>query len=153
MKGAIRMKKSNLWTGIGFVGFGVLCLVGAVCWDAPLGSILCGFAGAFAGPGIMMICKYRKWSRPENAAAYQERLEQEQIDLQDERKEMLRNKAGRYAYLLGLVLASLAIVGFSVLDKLGVQIGTRACVLFLGGYVIVQYVAGILIYRKLSKIY
>ena len=147
------MKKSDFWWGVGFVLAGLACGLAALCWDTPLGSLLFGFTGALLAPGILQLWKYRKWSRPENAAAYQEKLEQEQIDLRDERKEMLRNKAGRYAYLLGLALAYLAIIVFGLLGKLGVIQYGRELVLFLGVYVLVQYAAGVLIYRKLCEKY
>ena len=147
------MKKSDFWCGVGFVLIGLACGLAALRWDTPLGSLLCGFSFALLAPGVLMIWQYRKWSRPENAAAYQEKLEQEQIDLRDERKEMLRNKAGRYAYLLGLALAYLAIIVFGLLGKLGVIQYGRELVLFLGVYVLVQYAAGVLIYRKLCEKY
>ena len=153
MKGASDMKKSDFWCGIVFLLAGLACGLTALCWDTPLDSLLCGFTGALLAPGILQLWKYRKWSRPENAAAYQEKLEQEQIDLRDERKEMLRNKAGRYAYLLGLALAYLAIIVFGLLGKLGVIQYCRELVLFLGVYVLVQYAAGVLIYRKLCEKY
>lgn len=147
------MKKSDFWCGVGFVLIGLACGLAALRWDTPLGSLLCGFSFALLAPGVLMIWKYRKWSRPENAAAYQEKLEQEQIDLRDERKEMLRNRAGRYAYVLGLLLGCLAIVVCGVLDTLGMIQHGRGLMLFLGVYVLVQYAAGILIYRRLCDKY
>ena len=147
------MKKSDLWCGVGFVLSGLACGLAALCWDTPLDSLLCGFSGALLTPGVLMIWKYRKWSRPENAAAYQEKLEQERIDPRDERKEMLRNKAGRYACLLGLALAYVAIIVFGLLGKLGVIQYGRELVPFLGAYVLVQYAAGVLIYRRLCAKY
>ena len=65
----------------------------------------------------------------------------------------LRNKAGRYAYLLGLALAYVAIIVFGLLGNLGVIQYGRELVLFLGVYVLVQYAAGVLIYRKLCEKY
>lgn len=147
------MKKSDFWCGVGFVLIGLAGGLAALRWDTPLGSLLCGFSFALLAPGVLMIWKYRKWGRPENAAAYQEKLEQEQIDLRDERKEMLRNRAGRYAYVLGLLLGCLAIVVCGVLDTLGMIQHGRGLMLFLGVYVLVQYAAGILIYRRLCDKY
>ena len=72
------MKKSDFWCGVGFVLIGLACGLAALRWDTPLGSLLCGFSFALLAPGVLMIWKYRKWSRPENAAAYQDKLEQEQ---------------------------------------------------------------------------
>ena len=47
-------------------------------------------------------------------------MEEEQIELRDERKSMLRDRSGRYAYVLGMLLACAALVAFSILGKLGV---------------------------------
>ena len=102
------MKKSYLWTGLGMIVLGMIFLAIAIFWDTPLGSLLCGFSGAFTAPGIVQVIKYVKWSNPKNAPLYRERLEEEQIELRDERKEMLRNKSGRYAYILGLLVAAAA---------------------------------------------
>ena len=114
------MKKSNLWTGIAFVAAAILCVLIALLFDTPLDSILCGFAGGLGAPGLVQIYKYFKWSRPENAAEYQERMEMKQIELRDERKEMLRNKAGRYAYIFNLLLTCAGILAAALLDRVGV---------------------------------
>lgn len=149
------MKKSNLWTGIGMVAAGVLFLLAALLWDTPLGSLFCGFCGALTVPGVVQIIKYFKWSSPKNAPVYQERLEREQIDLRDERKAMLRDKSGRYAYILGMLITAAAVLVFSVLarlDMIGKAEG-RLTVLFLSAYLLVQYLAGIAIYHLLEKNY
>nr|WP_325213083.1 hypothetical protein [uncultured Oscillibacter sp.] len=149
------MKKSYLWSGLGMTAVGILFLLAALLWDTPLESLLFGMFGAFTAPGIVQVIKYAKWSSPKNAPLYQERLEQEQIDLRDERKELLRNKSGRYAYILGLLAAALAMLVFSVLDAFGVvEEGTASLmVLFLAGYAVFQLVAGWVIYKLLEKKY
>ena len=149
------MKKSDLWTGVGMTAVGVLFLLAALLWETPLESILYGLFGAFAAPGTVQICKYVKWTNPKNAPIYQERLEQEQIDLRDERKSMLRDRSGRYAYILGLLAAAVAMLVFSMLDAFGVvgEETARLMVLFLAGYAVFQLVAGWVIYRLLEKRY
>lgn len=149
------MKMRDLWTGVGMILAGILFLLAALLWETPLDGLLCGFCGAFTLPGIMQVCKYIKWSSPGNAPIYRERLERERIDLRDERKSMLRDKSGRYAYILGLLALTAAIVALYLLEKfemLGVE-ETRPTVLFLGGYILFQLIAGIVIYRMLEKRY
>lgn len=149
------MKKSNLWFGVGMVAVGIVFLLTALLWDTPLDSLLCGFFGAFTVPGAIQIGKYVKWTRPKNVPIYRERLEQERIDLRDERKSMLRDKSGRYAYVFGLAVLTAAVLGFSVLQMLGV-IGReegRLITLFLAFDLIVQYLAGIVFYCLLEKKY
>lgn len=147
------MKKSNLWYGLITIALGLACLKASLFWETPLSSLLCGFSGGLIMPGIIQIWKYIKWTRPENAALYQEKLEQEQIDLRDERKEMLRNKAGRYAYLLGLMVCLLGIFVLAVLGSLGVVEHYRLALFVLAAFAVLEYAAGIWFYRRLSRRY
>ena len=149
------MKKRDLWTGLCFILAGLACLARALLWETPLGSLLCGLCGAFTVPGVVQIIKYVKWTSPKNAPIYQERLEQEQISLRDERKAMLRDKAGRYAYILGLALVLIAEMVFAVLMELGVigQEEGLLIILLLAGYLVIEYLAGVVIFRCLEKKY
>ena len=89
------MKKSNLITGILYVLFGVVCVIVALLVETKLEGILWGFAGAGIFPGLMMIFKYFYWSSPKNRVRYEERLENERIEIHDELKTKVRNEAGR----------------------------------------------------------
>lgn len=151
MKGAFPMKKSNLWWALGITAAGIAFFLAGLLWETRLSAILCGGGGGCFFNGLVQLRRYAKWSRPENAEAYRERLEQEQIDLHDERKEMLRSKSGRYAYLLGLLLCCLFILVFSILDMLDILENGSMFALFLFAYLIVQYAAGVLIYRRLEQ--
>ena len=149
------MKKRDLWTGVGMTAAGVLFLLAALLWETPLESLLYGLFGAFAAPGTVQIYKYVKWTNPKNAPVYRERLEQEQIDLRDERKSMLRDRSGRYAYILGLLVVAVAMLAFSVLEAFGVvgEAEARLMILSLAGYALFQLVAGWVIYRLLETKY
>ena len=147
------MKRSNLYWGLAFIAAGLGFLAAALLPDTPLTSLFCGFAGAFGVSGLIQVMKYIKWTRPKNREAYARRLEEEQIELRDERKELLRCRAGRCAYVLGLVLCAAAIVAFSVLDALGLLACGRILTLTLAVLLIVQYAAGLAIYRLLSRKY
>ncbi len=149
------MKKSDLLTGAVFILAGLACLAGALLWETSLSSLLCGLCGAFIAPGVVQVIKYVKWTSPKNAPRYQERLEQEQIDLRDERKSMLRDKAGRYAYILGMALVVIAELVFAVLNELGLigQEEGRLIILLLAGFLLFQFLAGIAIYHWLEKKY
>jgi hypothetical protein len=134
---------------------GILFLLAALLLDTPLDSLFCGFFGAFTGPGVMQVYKYVKWTKLETPDSYQRHLEEEQIELRDERKSMLRDRSGRYAYILGLLAVALALLVFSVLDAFGVVEEDTASlmILFLAGYAVFQLVAGWVIYRWLEKRY
>ena len=149
------MKRSYLWTGIGMIALGLVCLAVAILWDTPLDSLLCGFSGAFAVPGAMQIWKYFKWTRLETPDSYRRHVEEEQIELRDERKEMLRNKSGRIAYVIGLLAAAVSMTAFSVLGTLGIvsEAASRLMILFLAGYMLFQLAAGRIVYRLLARKY
>ncbi|MCX4371802.1 MAG: hypothetical protein OSJ58_08200, partial [Dysosmobacter sp.] len=82
-------------------------------------------------------------------------FEEEQIELRDERKEMLRNKSGHMAYTLGLLAAAVSTSAFSILGKLGIveESASRLLILFLAGYMVFQILAGWVLYRLLDKKY
>lgn len=147
------MKKSNLVVGICYILAGILCLLAACFMETRLDGLLFGFAGAGLGPGIMMLYRYHYWSAPERQETYRERLEQERIERNDELKEKLRDRAGRYAYLLGLVVISCSMVVFSVLGSLELLENAEMIVLYFGGYLVLQIAAGNLFFRHLLKKY
>ena len=149
------MKKRELWFGLGMIAGGILFLLAALLLETPLDSLFCGFFGAFTGPGVIQVYKYVRWTKLETPDSYQRHLEEEQIELRDERKSMLRDRSGRYAYILGLLAVALALLVFSVLDAFGVVEEDTASlmILFLAGYAVFQLVAGWVIYRWLEKRY
>lgn len=147
------MKKGDLLTGILYALFGAACLITALLTETRMEGLLWGLAGAGIFPGIMMICKYFYWSSPQNKARYAQRLEKEQIELHDELKTKVRDRAGRYTYSLGLLTVSFSMLAFCVLGALGVVDGTRVIILYLGGYLLFQVIAGIVIFNHLMKKY
>ena len=147
------MKKSNLIAGVAYVLVGVACLIVALLTETKLEGILWGFAGAGVLPGIMMIGKYFYWSSPKNKERYEERLENERIEMHDELKTKVRDKAGRYTYILGLFVISISIFAFSILSALGIMENARMLLLCLSGYLLFQVIAVIVIFNQLMKQY
>lgn len=147
------MKKSNLLVGILYVFAGVAFLCTAIFSETKLDGIFWGFAGAGIFPGIMMICKYFYWSAEKNKARYEERLENERIEMHDELKTKVRDKAGRYTYSIGLVIVSFSILVFGILGALELIDYARAIVLYLSVYLIIQVAVGIVIFNRLMKKY
>ena len=146
------MKKSNLWVGAAYTTAGIALLLGVYLeiWDS---SLMCGFGGGALGGGLVMLWKYFYWSAPKNAERYQEKLEQASIEIHDELLERLRDLSGRYAYLLGLVVVCVSIVVVGILKELGIVENVRLLVLYLGAYLLFQWVAGIVIFRRLKGQY
>lgn len=153
MKGEMDMKKNNFIIGLVYLIIGIVFLLFILLFETKLNSILSGFAATGIVFGAVMMWKYYYWTRPENKDKYKEKTQNENIELKDERKEMLRNKSGRYAYILGLIILSISIVVFSILGSLKIIDNTDLIVMYLGGLSVFQYIIGIIIYRHLSKKY
>ena len=83
------MKKSHLLTGIAYVIAGAILLLVSLPVETRLGSLLFGFGFACLVPGLVMVCKYFYWNAPENRARYQEKLDQERVELRDELNQRL----------------------------------------------------------------
>ena len=147
------MKKDNLYIGLASLFIGSVCLVIALNLKTGIESLLFGFAGAGIGPGAVMLWKYHYWTKPENRKRYQEKIENENIELHDERKTMLRDKSGSYAYLIGLAVISVSMVIFSIMGNLNIIQNSRLIILYLGGYLVFQYIIGVVIYNHLNKKY
>jgi len=147
------VKRGNLYVGIAYLFIGIVCLVIALNFVTKLKSLLYGFAGAGIGGGVVILWKYYYWSRPGNKKRYQEKIENENIELHDERKTTLRDKSGRYAYLIGLIVISVSIVIFSIMGSLNIIENYKLIILYLSGFLIFQYIAGILIYNHMNKKY
>ena len=143
------MKKSNLYVGLIYLGIGIVCLVIALNSESGLESLLCGFAGAGICSGAVILWKYYYWTRPGNKDKY----EHENIELHDERKTILRDKSGRYAYIIGLIVISVSIVIFSVIGSLNIIENTKLIITYLAGFLAFQYMIGILIFNRLNKKY
>lgn len=147
------MKKSNLTIGIMYVIVGVIFLLVATLTDSGSDSLFYGFAGAGIMPGIMIICKYFYWNKPENIKRYKEKLENEKIEQHDELKVKLRDRAGRYAYELSLVIVSISIVVFAILGQFEIIDNSHMIVLYLGALFIFQIIIINVIFNHLLKKY
>lgn len=147
------MKKSNLLEGIMFILGGTILLCVVLLTDSVLNSLLIGLAAGAICSGIVMTCKYFYWTAPKNKKRYQEKIANEKIELHDELKTKLRDRSGRYAYVIGLMTVSVSIVIFSILGQLEIIDNSRLIVLYLSGYLIFQIAIGIIIFKQLLKKY
>ena len=77
----------------------------------------------------------------------------DRIEQHDELKTKIRDRAGRYAYGIGLVVICFSILVFSILGALEVIDNARMIILYLSGYLMFQIITGIIIFNKLMKKY
>ena len=146
------MKRSMLYAGIGYVLAGIVFAVLAAATEFALTPLFWGLAGAGIGPGAVMIWKYRHWSRPDRRERYEQQLKQEQIELHDERKIMLRDRSGATVFRLFLIIYPILMFLCAVLSAL--EIGTpftRQLILFLLALELIQYFLGWAVFSHLEK--
>jgi len=147
------MKRSNLIVGIMYFLAGVGCLLTGLLTETKLEGLFFGFAGAGLCPGLLLVCQYFYWTSPQNRERYQEKMDNEQIEAHDELKIKIRDKSGRYAYTMGLIVISASAAVFSVLGSLEIVDNVKTIVFYLCGYLAFQIVAGILIFNRMMKKY
>ncbi len=147
------MKKNYLNRGIACVLAGICFLLAAILTETAFDGLLWGLAGGALGPGVGLIIKYFYWTSPQNADRYQEILEQEDINLHDELNEKLRDKSGRIAYLIGLLVLCVSEVIFAFLGKMGMITDHKIIVLYLFGLFLLQVIIGNTAYYYLRKKY
>lgn len=149
------MSKNNLKVGIIYALLGCMLVAYALLAEpeSKLNSLLFGFGFALIAPGLVMIGKFIYWNRPENLPKYQEKIRQENINLHDELKVKMRDKSGYLAFIFGLCAISFSMVIFSILGALDIVTSSRLIILYLAGYFIIQIIAYLVFYIKLSKRY
>lgn len=147
------MKKSRLVIGASYLLIGVLLGVWAALSDTNPDSLFWALSGAGIAGGSGLLWKYIYWTRPRNKLRYQARLDNEHIELNDERKVRFRDKSGRYAYIIGLIVLALSIFAFSILRALEVVSNVDLLISYLSGFLIFQYILGIISFNYLNRKY
>lgn len=144
------MKKSNLIYGLIYTIVAGIFLYIAISFDNKMSGIFYGMAGAFCCSGIVTIIRYFSWEK--NIDKSQEKLEMEEIEQDDELKQKLRDRAGKYTYWIGMVIIALSIIVYSVLGVLNIM-DTEHIVIYLAAYLISQVFIGIIVFNHLLKKY
>ena len=145
------MKKSNLIYGLIYIILAGIFLYVAITFDNnKMSGIFYGMTGALGGNGIFIIIRYFYWEK--NIDKSQEKLEMEEIEQDDELKQKLRDRAGKYTYWIGMVIIALSIIVYSVLGVLNIM-DTEHIVIYLAAYLISQVFIGIIVFNHLLKKY
>ena len=145
------MKRSNIIYGLTCIILSGISLYIAIIFDAnKMSGVFYGLTGALGVGVIVSIAQYFYWKR--NNEKYEEKLEIERIEQQDELKQKLRDKSGRYAYLIGMSITDLSIMAYSLLGVLNIM-DTEYIVTYLSIYLISQLFIGIIVFHHLLRKY
>jgi hypothetical protein len=140
------MKKNTLYVGVTYLVVGILLILfGVLGPKVPFENFIWGMGGSCIGPGAVLIYKYLYWSKPENSSEYEKKLKLEEINRNDERKIMLRDKSGRITYIITLVILLIINIVFSLMNV------DRFVLVTLWSLLLFMYVGGIIIFNILSK--
>ena len=145
------MKRSNIIYGLTCIILSGISLYIAIIFDAnKMSGVFYGLTGALGVGVIVSIAQYFYWKR--HNEKYEEKLEIERIEQQDELKQKLRDKSGRYAYLIGMSITALSIMAYSLLGILNIM-DTEYIVIYLSIYLISQLFIGIIVFHHLLRKY
>ena len=145
------MKRSNIIYGLTCIILSGISLYIAIIFDAnKMSGVFYGLTGALVASGIVNIAQYFYWKK--HNEKYEEKLEIERIEQQDELKQKLRDKSGRYAYLIGMSITALSIMAYSLLGVLNIM-NTEYIVIYLSIYLISQLFIGIIVFNHLLRKY
>ncbi|EQI10832.1 hypothetical protein [Clostridioides difficile] len=145
------MKKNMLYLGIVYFICGILLVLLATFTEFSFEAFIWGLSGAALGPGICMIFQYMYWSKPERAVDYEEKIKNQRIEMNDERRIMLRDKAGRITnQIMSYVLVILIFI-VSILSVFSVMVISKWVLVVLGLLILFQFICSVVVYNKLDK--
>ncbi|HBG7259012.1 hypothetical protein NMF85_00445 [Clostridioides difficile] len=145
------MKKNMLYLGIVYFICGILLVLLATFTEFSFEAFIWGLSGAALGPGVCMILQYMYWSKPERAVDYEEKIKNQRIEMNDERRIMLRDKAGRITnQIMSYVLVILTFI-VSILSVFSVMVISKWVLVVLGLLILFQFICVVVVYNKLDK--
>ncbi|HBE9435645.1 membrane protein [Clostridioides difficile] len=145
------MKKNMLYLGIVYFICGILLVLLATFTEFSFEAFIWGLSGAALGPGVCMILQYMYWSKPERALDYEEKIKKQRIEMNDERRIMLRDKAGRITnQIMSYVLVILIFI-VSILSVFSVMVISKWVLVVLGLLILFQFICSVVVYNKLDK--
>ena len=114
-----RRLRVNLIIGLAFLALSVvLHLLAPRIAGGKLLQFMEGAGSGAFGVAFVNLAYFVYWIMPSHHEEYREMEENAEIEERDERKRMLRERAGRYSYLAGLGVCVLGVGVFTVLHKL-----------------------------------
>ncbi|HCQ5967065.1 hypothetical protein QJL41_04955 [Clostridioides difficile] len=145
------MKKNMLYLGIVYFICGILLVLLATFTEFSFEAFIWGLSGAALGPGICMIFQYMYWSKPERAVDYEEKIKNQGIEMNDERRVMLRDKAGRITNQIMYYVLVILIFIVSILSVFSVMVISKWVLVVLGLLILFQFICSVVVYNKLDK--
>lgn len=122
-----------------------LAIIGITIQEDYYSSIIFAMGFALIFSTILQFVRYYHNTRPENIEVYRKKIRQQEIDLKDERKIQLRNRAGYISWVITMVACFIASF-IATLFRAGTLI-----VCIFAGVAVAEYIFATIIYRYLCK--
>ena len=136
------MKKSDKIMLAIYIVIGIaLVIIGVTIQVDYYSSMIFAMGFALIFSSIMQLVRHYHHTRPENVEEYRKKVRQQEINLKDERKVQLRNRAGYISWAVTMVACFIA-----ALFRAGTLI-----VCILAGVAVAEYILATIIYRYLCK--
>lgn len=140
------MKKSTKIILAIYMVLGIaLVVIGVTIQVEYYSTLIFAMGVGLAFSSVLQLARHSYYTRPEHAEAYREKLHQQEINLKDERKIQLRNRAGYLSWWVTMVVCFLG----SFLAAL-FRVGSMT-VSILFGAAVAEYILATVIYRYLCK--
>ncbi|MDO5538688.1 MAG: hypothetical protein Q4F83_01265 [Eubacteriales bacterium] len=123
----------------------ILLIIGVTTQIDYYSSLIFAMGAALACSGIMQFIRFYHNTKPENIKSYHEKMRRQAINLKDERKVQLRNRAGYITWAATMILCFTGAF-IAALFRAGALI-----VCSLAGAAAVQYVLATIIYKYLCS--
>lgn len=125
--------------GIVLIGIGITVEI-----DYYSSLIFAMGVGLLSG-GVIQILRYYHNTKPENIDAYHQKLRQQEIELKDERKVQIRNRAGYITWVGTMFACFIASFAAALVHASSVIVG------ILSAAALLEYIAATIIYKYLCK--
>lgn len=140
------MKKSDKITLAIYIVIGIaLSVIGATIEVDYYSTLIFAMGFAMTFSSVLQFVRYYHNTKPENIEAYRSKIHEQEINLKDERKVQLRNRAGYITWMITMV-ACFAASFIAALFRAGSVI-----VCILAGVAVAQYIIATIIYKYLCK--
>lgn len=123
----------------------VLVIIGLTIHIDYYSSMIFAMGCGLFCSGIAQFIRFYHNTKPENIEAYREKVRQQSINLKDERKIQLRNRAGYLTWAATMVICFIASAIAAVFRAGALVVGV------LAGSAVVQYIAATVVYKYLCK--
>lgn len=140
------MKRNDIIILIAYTIIGVaLIIIGLRIQADYYSSLIFAMGFGLSVSSVVQLIRHYYHTRPGNIEAYREKVRQQSIDLNDERKIQLRHRAGYITWAATMILCLMGAIIAAFLHTNPFTVGG------LAGLAILEYIVALIIYKSLCS--